>query len=309
MRDTIPDRPLFIGGPHRSGTGMMRAVLGSNSQLAIVPTEYQFFDRLPVSGADAVADLEAALGWPKVREWQLPSSDAAAMLVGTDRSRKAVYDAPLRAYAAQRGKPRFGEKTPYLERHFPTLLAWYGPAVRFVHIIRDPLPTFMSLCYIAGAPQPFDPVKFAREWRASAMAGLSFSRSHPDQFICVPYESFTADPESWTHRLCAFCDLPPETDAMLAMQDFARKQNSSFGKTAQRRNAVHAIVSAASDRHPPVSSLNRWLIERELGALVGGIGPFLAPGAMLPTDVADDALASAVGTFRRLGVRVRARLR
>ncbi|MCW3846631.1 sulfotransferase [Sphingomonas sp. LB-2] len=278
-RDGDPSRgepgpqPLFIGGPHRSGTGMVRAILGSNSQLALPPKEYQFFDTPPVRGNDDWARapetvLAAILDWPKLREWGLAPGSAEAMLAASDRSPGAIYAAPLRAYAAAAGKPRFGEKTPYLERRFETLLAWFGPGLRFVQLIRDPIPTYVSLCHQGGARQVIDPLRFARSWRSSALRGLDHARRFPAQFMLVPYEEFTQAPAAWTRRLCDFAGLPHEIEAMLAMKDFARKRNSSFGEDAP--GGTNHVGEPAG--HPAPSRLDAWIIAHELGPLRDGIG-------------------------------------
>ncbi|WP_293986928.1 sulfotransferase [Sphingomonas sp.] len=295
MSDPLIDRPVFIGGPHRSGTGMLRAILGSNSQLAVPVKEYQFFDRLSPSG-DAVRDLRAVLGWPKVREWQLPAVDAAAMLTGTDGSLKEIYAAPLRAHAAALGKPRFGEKTPYLERHFETLRGWFGAETRFVQIVRAPLPTFVSLSHMEGSRRAVNPVIFARGWRASALRGLDFAACFPGQFTLIPYESFVADPAAWTRRLCEFCGLPPEIDTMLATMDGERRRNSSF---------------VGDDWRPGIAPIDRRLIEREVGPLIDGVEPFLGGPAPLPLAlIAEENRRDTplLARMRTLSVRVRAKL-
>jgi hypothetical protein len=274
MPNPFPDdrRPIFIGGPHRSGTGMIRAVLGSNSQVAIPPKEYQFFD-MPVIAAnrdwaaDPFTTLGAILQWHKVHSWGLADADPRAMLAGTACDASAIYAAPLRAYAAGLGKPRFGEKTPYLEHHFETLLAWFGPGVRFVHMLRHPLPTFASLCHQYGARQPLDPVRFARAWQASALRGRDYARRFPEQYLLVDYEAFTADPEGWTRQLCGFCGLPDEIAPMLEMRDFARKRNSSFSGDS----TAPAIVATGEAEHPPVSQLDRWLIARTIAGHATGM--------------------------------------
>lgn len=266
--------PVFIGGPHRSGTGMMRAILGSNSQLALPPKEYQYFDRLPLAAApgdmrDPAAALAAVLQWPKVREWGV-SLDLAALLASMSAlTPAALYAAPLRAYARAHGKPRWGEKTPYLERHFETLLGWFGPGIRFVHMLRAPLPTFTSLCHQYGTRQPLDPIVFARRWRASVLRGRDYARRFPHQYLVVPYEEFVASPHIWAERLCAFCALPPEIDAMLAMRDFDRKRNSSFSGDADAA-AQPAIAIDANDRQPQLPAFSTWLLRRELGPLYRG---------------------------------------
>lgn len=293
MSDSPVDRPVFIGGPHRSGTGMVRAMLGSNSQLAVPVKEYQFFDRLSPSD-DAVRDLLAVLDWPKVRKWGLPEGAALAMLA--DESLKSLYAAPLRAYAAARAKPRFGEKTPYLERHFETLRHWFGEDMRFVQIIRQPIPTFVSLRHMDGVRRAVNPVAFARSWRASALRGLDFAARFPGQFLLVPYEAFVADPGDWTRRLCDFCGLPAEIDAMLAVRDAERQRNSSF---------------ASPDARPDAAAIDRRLIERELGPLAAGIEPFI--GAPLPVPlslIADEDRTDTplIARARTMGMRLRAKL-
>jgi hypothetical protein len=271
---------------------MLRAILGSNSQLALPPKEYQFFDTPPVLGSNGAwaarpqETLAAILGWDKVREWGLPAQSAGALLDVPEPSPADIYAAPLRAYARMAGKPRFGEKTPYLERHFETLLDWFGPGMRFVQILRAPLPTYASHCFQGGSRQIVDPYRFAQRWRSSALRGLDFARRFPEQFLLIDYDAFTAEPDRWTQRLCEFCGLPPEIERMLAMRDFERKRNSSFGVDAPSGAEGGRVAPPSDVRHRAVSRLDRWIIRRELGILADGIAG-LAENAALPLALVD----------------------
>jgi hypothetical protein len=250
------DRPIFIGGPHRSGTGMLRAVIGSNSEIAIVPQEYQFFElsaaRAQLAASDPIQLLRDILAWPKVRQWGLTDAQVLAQHAPRTNSLKSVYSAPLLAYARDQGKTRFGEKTPYLERNFATLLDWFGRSMHFFHIIRDPFDTYRSLCHCAQLRSYPSPAEFSLQWRESLLAGLHYGRIYPHNYLLMRYENSIADPGYWVEVICDFAHLPREVDRMLAMSDFERKQNSSFAVGHARAPGCHQVFRPVEADRPPL---------------------------------------------------------
>jgi Sulfotransferase family len=260
--------PVFIGGPHRSGTGLLRAVIGSNSQLAIPPKEYQFFEllaqRAPLAALDPSQLLRQILTQPKIRQWGLTDAEVLAFAPAGAASLRQIYSAPLLAYAARLGKPRIGDKTPYLERNFTALLDWFGTSLRFVQIIRDPLDTFRSMCHYHEFRRHPGPVDFSRQWRMTLLAGLHYERVYPDNYLLLKYEDFVSDPAHWTEAICDFANLPVELDRMLAMADFQRKQNSSFPLPPRLTPRQHQVVQPIETDRPPLSSRTAWLVEQEV---------------------------------------------
>jgi hypothetical protein len=242
--------PIFIGGPHRSGTGMLRALLGANSAIAIPPREYLFFEIVGEALPDPLADsferadvalkaqlLQSVLRSPKVQLWGITEADV--LCFSPMRSLQDLYAAPLRAYAQNMKKGRFGEKTPFLERNFPQLLTWFGSSTRFVHILRDPYETYLSALRYKHFLHPPSAVDFAGRWKLSLVTGLHYSRTFPLNYRLIRYGDFVRDPAHATELLCEFCDLPNETDAMLGALEEERIRNSSFSeapRAEQRQN-------------------------------------------------------------------------
>ena len=83
----------------------------------------------------------------------------------------AVYE----AYAAERGKPRWGDKTPLYMQHLP-LLEQLFPGARFVHLIRDGRDAALSFLSVPegimteGWGYPRDAAGFASQWATEVRA-------------------------------------------------------------------------------------------------------------------------------------------
>lgn len=162
---------IFVVGVSRSGTTLMRMILGKHSRIAIAEENHYLGHLLPGQGArDAfrrLGDLhdDATIGrivehvyserfqqGTRLREaspfWRwlarrVPPPDLERRLLAGERSERGVFTVLLRAYADRRHKAIFGEKTPAHVRWADTLLEWY-PGARIVHMIRDPRGVYRS---------------------------------------------------------------------------------------------------------------------------------------------------------------------
>ena len=120
---------MIVLGVRRSGTTLLRVMLDRNAALA-VPDESYFVPQLArrhrgaVDPAAFVDDLTAAADARRVGA-RRPTRSVERLRPGmtTGEAIAAVFE----AYAADRGKPRWGDKTPLymqhlrlLERLFPT---------------------------------------------------------------------------------------------------------------------------------------------------------------------------------------------
>ena len=131
------DAPLIVLGVRRSGTTLLRVMLDRNPALA-VPDESYFVPQLArrhrgtVDPASFIDDLRRL---PTLAEWRL-SPDAVGARLRPGMTTGEAIAAVFEAYAAERGKPRWGDKTPLYMQHLP-LLERLFPEARFVHLIRD----------------------------------------------------------------------------------------------------------------------------------------------------------------------------
>lgn len=162
---------IFIVGVPRSGTTLMRMILGKHSRIAIADENHYLGHVLPRQGVrdhlrqfgdladDATVRRLVARIYSdefqrgsRLREnsqfWRwlarnVPRDELEERLLAGERSERGVFTAVLRSYSDRRHKLIFGEKTPAHIRWADTLLEWY-PTARIVHMVRDPRAVYRS---------------------------------------------------------------------------------------------------------------------------------------------------------------------
>jgi uncharacterized membrane protein YkvA (DUF1232 family) len=207
---------VVIGGAPRSGTTLLRSILGRHPAIVSGPETTVFLRRI-----SSPADLSERLGFPagEIESWQISS-----------RSQLEFIETCARAVLNQSGKRVWAEKTPhnvlrfgYVRRHFPH--------AKLVHIVRDGRDVVCSL-----RQEPFSKTETtapdsagaarlcARQWRSHVVAGLRF-RGDPAYFE-LRYEDLVRAPEPVLRDLMAFLELPWD-DALLATGSDAAEPKAS----------------------------------------------------------------------------------
>jgi Sulfotransferase family len=224
--------PLLVLGVRRSGTTLLRVMLDRSPELA-VPDESYFVPQLahrhgrrPTLDA-FVADLRRL---PTLKEWDLRVAAVEERLtprMTTGAAIAAIYE----AYAAARGKPRWGDKTPMYMEYLPLLRRLF-PDARFVHLIRDGRDAALSFLSMPEGvvtrtwAYPTSAADFACQWRAEVRAARALGRRvGPSRYLELRYEALVEDPERELRRICAFAGLSFEP-AMLGFAgevDVSRK--------------------------------------------------------------------------------------
>jgi hypothetical protein len=169
-RDVDPEA-IFVVGVSRSGTTLMRRVLGGHSRIAIATENHYLGHLLPWEGARVYfrslgdprddATMRRIAGFvygddfqrrSRLRElspyWRwltrtVPREEFERRLLDSDRTERGVFSVLMRTFADHKRKPIMGEKTPAHLAWADTLLEWY-PDARIVHMIRDPRAVYVS---------------------------------------------------------------------------------------------------------------------------------------------------------------------
>jgi hypothetical protein len=199
-------------------------MLDRHSQLA-VPDESYFIPQLAARhrgrlDADAFCDDLSRIR--TIADWRVPIDRVRHALPADARlgdGLRAVYQ----TYAEERGKRRWGDKTPMYMQYLP-LLERLFPDALYVHIVRDgrdAASSFLAMpagIVTEGWAHPRSTAGFACQWRTEVAAARRLARRlGRDRYRELRYEALAADPEGALRELCTFAGLDYEP-AMLNYQ-------------------------------------------------------------------------------------------
>lgn len=272
------DKPIFVVGPSRSGTDMMRELLTGHSTVSIAPETHYFDDLRTTFEAPATkklvgADLrrvqnyflaqthrpfghggEAEKGWMHRDDLEARADE----LGGTP---DAYFEAYVEMSAKDDSVTIFGEKTPRHVFRIAEILERY-PDARIVGMMRDPRAVTASYRdwqnqggfdletdpdhaviledEMLRARRSYHPLILATLWRGQAGSMLGAAKEFgPDRVYIQKYEDLVADPEPQARELCDWLGLSFSKDMMnVAMS------NSSFSGF----NNAHGISTEAVAR-------------------------------------------------------------
>lgn len=267
-------QPVFIFGCQRSGTTMLASQLANGDNAFALP-ELAFFYPFLKAARDPAADpaglhsrLEADFYYRAIG-MAFPFADFAAGLAAADpRALMLGYAARYldrHGIAVDRGRPAFWfEHSPTNRNFFPALVETF-PTAKFIHIVRDPRPIYLSMRDNPWFPES-DPVSAAATWIESVPKGWMHARKHPDRVIEVRYEDILADPEPALRRLCDFIGIA-FSPAMLKggavrLPAFTQAQHALTASGAQKSKIGGWRAQIADEDDRIIRALcNLWMLE------------------------------------------------
>jgi hypothetical protein len=256
--------PVVVG-VGRSGTTLLRLMLDAHTELCL-PGETGFL--LPVFDAlrggeqlDAAAFVDLVTSF---HTWPDLATDRADFVAAVHRldpfSVSAGTREFYRRYAADRGKSRWGDKTPAYGQFVPDLLRVL-PEAHIVHIVRDGRDVALSLRRTWFAPAE-DVALLARHW-ADQVRTTREQAAGLDCYTEVRYEDLLADPADTLRRICAAIDLDYDPMMLTYHRRAARRLSELRDRvvpdgvglvTAERRRDNHRFTS----RPPDQARAGRW---------------------------------------------------
>jgi len=272
--------PLIVLGVRRSGTTLLRVMLDRSSQLA-VPDESYFLPQLAHRHGDRpVVDafLDDLRRLPTLREWELSPDEVRERLrpgMTLGEAVGAVYE----TYAAQQGKPRWGDKTPMYMQYLP-LLERLFPDARYVHLIRDGRDAALSFLQMPEGvvtktwAHPRDAAGFACQWRSEVAAARSLGRRvGSSRYVELRYEQLVEDPGGELRRLCAFADLPFEAEML------AYAGNVDVSRKPHQQSLTRPPTPGLRDWRTAMSAADTAAFQEIASDLLADLGYPLAKGA------------------------------
>ena len=220
------DRPIFVGGMFRSGTSLLRAMIGQHPNIASGLETYWFAIDWDRRGDEDVQEKLRRLA----NFYEFDTKDILSM--ANDSATVHVFLSKLMsAYTLRLGKKRWAEKTPGNIQHMDRIISGW-PDAKIVHIIRDPKDIYASL----REEKKWDSVdEFTERWCSIVGAVEGFRDKldmGPDRYFEVRYEALIADPLATTQKLFEFLDEPWSGDVARfgGKTDDFEKVRSATGK-------------------------------------------------------------------------------
>jgi hypothetical protein len=266
------DPPVIVLGVRRSGTTLLRVMLDRNPALA-VPDESYFVPQLacrhptPVDPGAFAEDLRRLA---TLLEWGLSPEAVRARLrpgMTTGEAIASIFE----AYAAERGKERWGDKTPLYMQHLGVLERLF-PDSRYVHLIRDGRDAALSFLSVPaglmteGWGHPSDAAGFACQWATEVSAARDLGKRVGERYHELRYESLVADPDGELRAVCAFVGLEfdPAMLDYVGQTDAARKVHQQRLNEAPRQNV--------REWRREMRETDRHAFEEVAGALLAELG-------------------------------------
>jgi hypothetical protein len=278
------DEPFFLVGCPRSGTTLLRELLASHPRLAIPPESHFIPDFFRAYGDPRGARDARALGrlmieFERVRSWRL--REVSVESFADDRTYAAAVSRLFAAFAAQEGKPRWGDKTPHYVAEMETLARVF-PHARFVHIVRDGRD--VALSWLRTRMEPGNVYVAARMWRDLVRAGLRSEAHLKGRVLTIRYERLL---ERTEEVMRAVCEHIGEEYSPAVLNPTVRRFGPPRLHTRRQPRPRSEVVRADNSCkwRSEMSVRDRRVFEAAAGDLLRELGyetgpPALPPGAL-----------------------------
>lgn len=188
------ERPLFIVGSPRSGTGFLRDLIRSHPRISI-PPESHFIPHFYKSYGDPENTDEAIqlgrriIRFSRIHRWGLDITEGD---FHDCRKYSEIVNVLFSRWATRENKPRWGDKTPHYVRNIETLLNIF-PNAQILHIIRDP--RAISLYGSIHPSGPGNVYSAAKQWNQNVNAGRTAgAKLDKNSYLEIQYEKLLASP-------------------------------------------------------------------------------------------------------------------
>ncbi len=231
----VSEYPVIIGGVERSGTSLLRAILGSHSDLAVfqwdLPLWRQFYKEFggqDLSLSECKDLLRKISAHRKAVEARMtPDAEYVLQVLGKKTEPvkcEHVFGAYLQAYAKKRSRKRWGLKTPTNEFYARSIFREF-PKATLIHVIRDPRDIivsmmktdFMKEVRLSLYPHKFKDGNILDWWNRSVRVGIENKISFGNRYQIIKYENIVNNPKKYIKKLCNYSDLEYEK-SMLKME-------------------------------------------------------------------------------------------
>jgi len=274
---------FFILGTERSGTSLLRKILGNHSKITIPPNDGDIFGYYKRFSSKKLSKMEKReivneikREKPKLKEWKLnwreiekealkEKYDSIGDIIGIIwENFWKKSDAPIKAL-----------KTPYIELHYDLILKLY-PDAYFISILRDPRAVYVSRKHYKKIKKKlgfrdtfaFKNLLAVYKWVESRKAVRQIREKVGERRLgVIRYEELVKNPQENIQRVCNLLDIEFE-EKMLELKG-SDVGSSSF---EQRKNKPEIYKSSIDKWREKISKPEIKLIEKYSGEFMDRLG-------------------------------------
>lgn len=236
---SFDQRACFIGGPAKSGTTLLRALLDSHPELLALPQDTDYFSTVLTKygaqgrraqfdyltkqsyakilfGGQARPDKHDYSDFPQKEFLQLFERTA----VDPANAQRDLLVLLMESYANVLGVPldsikRWVEKTPANRNYIPEIFARF-PQAKLLVTMRDPRALLASQIALKERVRArrFSAYYVIDHWRASANLARRVRQGEVSGLV-VPYEELVREPAAMMEKICAYLEVAFDPDAAL----------------------------------------------------------------------------------------------
>lgn len=192
-----PPGPVFVVGSMRSGSTLLRLILDSHPHIAI-GAETGFMGGL--RAAKDIPRWKFGKGWYERLGWTEAEFDARL---------REFYAGLFQRFAAEQGKPRWGEKTPFHTEYIAEMSRIFPDAV-FVGLVRHPGAVASSL----RATFHYGFGEALAYWSDTNLRLVRSGSELADRFVLLRYEDLVLEGEPVLRDLLAWLGEPWHPDVL-----------------------------------------------------------------------------------------------
>ncbi|MDQ2675435.1 MAG: sulfotransferase, partial [Actinomycetota bacterium] len=140
-------------------------------------------------------------------------------------------------YAEEKGKARWGDKTPGYQVKMRRIHRNL-PEARFVHLIRDGRDVVLSQWSKAQTPTPVEDA--AKRWKQRVRLTQRLASKEPEIYMELRYEELVAEPAPLLQRICEFVELDFDP-VMLRHHEGAEERLGEIAKPLPAHGGAHEL--------------------------------------------------------------------
>jgi len=261
----LPENPVFIIGFTRSGTTLLQTLLATQKNVISFPETHFFceytFNYLRFDSNNNILPESLEMFFSKTREYsgldiEWFEIDYFKHLAGTGRlNAVTLFESIVKHYLVKQINPMqfddmiWLEKTPFHAHVIERILRFY-PKVRFISIVRHPLPAIYST---QKNIHPGESLEFiAQKYQRTQHSIAEALKKYPDKIFPIRFEDLTSNVEATIAGICRFLNIGFEPDKL---GDFHKKAVHAVKPFEKWKNMVFKPKIDSSDNNEFLESL------------------------------------------------------